>query len=326
MGLTRSYIRPIKGEWLESNLALQLGKSKLMRLDSDECKQLLNEVTEHINNSKSMSEASKEGWLKHIGASFSVEDAQTCSVTTVRAADSDHAESLGEAESQRFLSTLALFQYLVDKTPYNALINKTNSAGPKPLPTSVFTTKERLEWSLQPPQQPQYAFKFDNLALEKMREAGWDILVAIWRNDKPNELELRLKRAACWLGEAIADSDPVSAFLRFTIGLEILLVRKDETETITGALSERLAFILSNDSAKRRKIWEKTKELYGKRSRIVHSGNSEVDPGDLRQIRHFALICFMKLLKKSSELTSISQLIRFCEDKKFETAKDTQES
>jgi hypothetical protein len=85
----------------------------------------------------------------------------------------------------------------------------------------------------------------------------------------------RLDQSARWLFESRLETVPQAAVVKTAIALEALLIASD-TESLRGPLAERSAFLLSDESGKRRRISKAIKSFYDLRSGIVHGGRRRV--------------------------------------------------
>ena len=82
---------------------------------------------------------------------------------------------------------------------------------------------------------------------------------------------MRAHTALSWLVESRFERSDRSATVKTAIGLEALLILSD-SEPLSRCLSERLAFLLSEDPDQRRVIAKVVKTFYNLRSGIVHGG------------------------------------------------------
>lgn len=131
-----------------------------------------------------------------------------------------------------------------------------------------------------------------------------------------SEMEKRLLTAVNFFGKAVQDKDPVDAFLKTTIAMETLLVR-DNTEPITGNLSERTAFLLKDTLDGRLELRRLVTTLYGTRSRIAHHGSTDEAMASLQTIQN---ICFDLLYKVTSiidKYETIRNLVGWIDELKF---------
>ncbi len=100
-------------------------------------------------------------------------------------------------------------------------------------------------------------------------------------------LQERWVNALRWFGEGSIEESHTDAFIKYAISLEALLGQDDPNATITGPLAEKAAFIRgwSSSSHERLGFYKEVKDLYGQRSRIVHSGLSASDSKTTKQMQ-----------------------------------------
>ena len=112
----------------------------------------------------------------------------------------------------------------------------------------------------------------------------------------------------------------VSARLIYTlVALEMMLLKND-TEPLTNAMAERLAFFLKNDKDGRRGVADNVRRAYKLRSGFVHHGKSiDVDEhGDvLRTFARNAWEFFITLLKGHSKHRTKEDLLAYIDDVKW---------
>lgn len=100
------------------------------------------------------------------------------------------------------------------------------------------------------------------------------------------ELERKISRAVEWLGEAYTDANKSSAFLKAAVALEALL-KLDEKSVITSSImstiAEQCAFINGKSVGECLQVEVEVKELYGVRSKIVHSGSKTISVKQLTE-------------------------------------------
>src|SRR5207247_8863093 len=84
----------------------------------------------------------------------------------------------------------------------------------------------------------------------------------------------RLLRAAQWLFDSYAATNPLLAFVQATTSLEILLGDKGLSDLMgLGALlANRCAFLIGRSRSQRDKIMAEFNRIYDTRSKIVHVG------------------------------------------------------
>ncbi len=116
----------------------------------------------------------------------------------------------------------------------------------------------------KPEQRPSWA-------LEELREIG--TVMAQHADD-------RLLRAAQWLFDSYAATNPLLEFVQATTSLEILLGDKEFSDLIgLGALlANRCAFLIGRSRSQRDKIMADFNRIYDTRSKIVHRGHPRLSP------------------------------------------------
>jgi len=90
-----------------------------------------------------------------------------------------------------------------------------------------------------------------------------------------NELAERIKKCVNWLYESRVEKNLNAAIVKTSIALESLLIFAD-SESLSKSLSERTAFLLTNEPIMRSMIGKIVTEFYKARSGIVHGGKKRI--------------------------------------------------
>jgi len=125
-----------------------------------------------------------------------------------------------------------------------------------------------------------------------------------------NKFQEKIMLAVEWIGQSIADPSPPSAFLKAAIALEIIFTYNEKeiiTPSIMHQISESIALILGSSVDERLKLEKRVKELYGLRSRIVHSGNKDISQADYKTLVEIARSVIRKILT-SDKLNSVDSV------------------
>lgn len=141
----------------------------------------------------------------------------------------------------------------------------------------------------------------ETLTFEKLNDKSfgyhriWDIV----SSQNRNEIEHRIFRSVQWIGHALNDYDKSRAFLLLLIATESILKFDDDrniSPSITHSMSESVAFIMSTDPSKRKKIFKEVIELYRIRSKIVHGGITGISDNEFHSIRYYSRQVIIRLL------------------------------
>ncbi|MEC5158108.1 hypothetical protein [Chryseobacterium sp. MP_3.2] len=94
-----------------------------------------------------------------------------------------------------------------------------------------------------------------------------------------NKLEKRIKNAVEWTGKALKDENNAKALIQFIFAIECILhidTKNIINPSILSQISDNIAFLLSEDFDQRKIIASSFKDLYIKRSGIVHGSSQEI--------------------------------------------------
>ncbi|WP_332636404.1 hypothetical protein [Acetomicrobium sp.] len=101
-----------------------------------------------------------------------------------------------------------------------------------------------------------------------------------------------------WAGRAVVELQqrPEEAFLHYAIALETIILGRRQHDELAYRLSMHTALLAGDTPEKRAEIKKEVRDLYGIRSKIVHSGHYEVTDADVGKIRELTIICIMRIL------------------------------
>ncbi|XOB63872.1 hypothetical protein ACMC5R_07175 [Deferribacteres bacterium DY0037] len=137
-------------------------------------------------------------------------------------------------------------------------------------------------------------------------------------NKHPSDIAKRILLAIQWISEAFKDSSNESAFLKSVVAMEILCSNNLE-RSISSNLAEITALLVGENYETRLKIKKDIKNLYSKRSGIVHSGNKCIENDDLKLLWFYADYVIRQLLsfEKHGTFKSIQEIFDQIEELKY---------
>jgi hypothetical protein len=132
-----------------------------------------------------------------------------------------------------------------------------------------------------------------------------------------NSFAKRITSAFETAGEACVELKPHRAFLLFAIALESVVLGRETQSEITYQLSARVAHLLAPDLASRRAVAKAVNELYRVRSKIVHTGETDVSQAELESIQQLCLSTLYALvvLKPFAEMKGVDELEQWFRDR-----------
>jgi hypothetical protein len=149
-----------------------------------------------------------------------------------------------------------------------------------------------------------------DLSLEKLRDpaarhyAAFAHLDGLLQRDH-NALEDQLIASIQWAGRGTVAARREEAFLLYAIALESLVLADQDHLELGHRLRQRVAHLLGRTLEDRLRLQKTVGDLYGIRSRIVHSGEYQVSDADLGMMRW---LCKASLLRacESEEIRDLS--------------------
>jgi hypothetical protein len=235
----------------------------------------------------------------------------------VKAADSDAAKELAIRELRQTIDLLNYFGGLLGNRearvylPWEARAYSLN-AGISQTEGHHFTLRHH-EWH-----GPYIPFYLNLLfETEKAKRAGFPRALEIASKANRSSLEERLLSAIQWAGRATVEERREEAFVLFTVALESLLVDKHEKDQITQRFAIRGAHLIGKDYDSRKLLYERLKKLYALRSKIIHSGSTEIADADRNAIAHFVRVAIFTMLKLKpfSDMRTVEEFHTWCEDR-----------
>jgi len=157
----------------------------------------------------------------------------------------------------------------------------------------------------------------DERFVRRFRRLGLDVLVQ--QATQSNELSVRLRQGLQWLLESRLEPSLGAAVVKTAIALEALL-GANETEPLRRTLSERTAFLLSDDPDLRAKSSRVVRDFYDARSRVVHGGRGKPrgpDPQLLEAADRLSLLLAITLAANSTVFGSFDGAARWVEDQRW---------
>jgi hypothetical protein len=139
-----------------------------------------------------------------------------------------------------------------------------------------------------------------------------------------NSFAGRVVAALQTLGEASIELKTHRAFLLHAIALESVVLGKSTQSELGYQLSARVAHLLGADLEARREIASDVNKLYGLRSKIVHTGETEIALSDLERIQFLCMNTLIALLtlKPFANMNSVEGLELWFKDRMLGGAAD----
>jgi hypothetical protein len=128
---------------------------------------------------------------------------------------------------------------------------------------------------------------------------GFSRMSEMLAKQDPHDLEDRFLTALQWAGRARVDPRNEESFLLYAISLESLLLGGKQDVELSYRLAIRGVHLLSApDLASRIRAESQLRNLYGIRSKIVHSGTYEISNSDLALMAQYARIAVFVVLDR----------------------------
>ena len=136
---------------------------------------------------------------------------------------------------------------------------------------------------------------------------------------KQNDIVRRLTRSIEWLYESRLELNLSSAIVKTAIALETLLIF-NENESLSRSLSERAAFIISNELNSRQKVSKIIKNFYVVRSGIVHGSKKKKKketPELLESVDRMVFLLLLTICSNQNIWPATKNLNGWCENQRW---------
>lgn len=139
------------------------------------------------------------------------------------------------------------------------------------------------------------------LDLKKFQEhepiaKSMDKASAMLRDEGETGYRERLLTAMKWAGKGATAVRREDAFLFYSIALEALLLGGSHDEQLSYRVRLRAAHLLGLNQAGRTRVRDLVNDLYGMRSKIVHTGKTQIPKADLSRLRIITQSAIIHLL------------------------------
>ena len=295
-----------------------VGNVRFYVLNNHRKKKVKNILLNNLKNNKNYTENQKEKILKNVQKIYITPlSGSTCAEVKVMGV-LDHAQQLAFHRIRLAISALKLYAYPNDDfyKRYFGVIG--DVIGPTHRVCLRYTVDEkRFNPSFEKIGYLDH-FSLDGDRIKFMKANGFNKLNEILKIPNPNDVERRLLTSIYWFGEAMSlqvyySKDQIygdyrkkhenltyfkfsERFIKLFTALECLLILNNR-ETIANNLARRSALLLSKEYKERRIINKKVKELYHKRSDIVHQGEEFISKSNLAYLTRFVQAAIITLIK-----------------------------
>lgn len=125
-------------------------------------------------------------------------------------------------------------------------------------------------------------------------------LVELIEKDNPNFLEKKIKLSLHWLKEAKYEKTEINALVKAITSLEALILTKKLNEKYgiqNNAITIPLIILEIKEEERKKKIIKILKELYDKRSEVVHNGEAYVEYNEIQNLLKIIEDLIVKLIE-----------------------------
>jgi hypothetical protein len=226
-------------------------------------------------------------------------DGKVCAQVLVAARDFDAARSLARREARTAIDCINFFADLV---PYNhGWLYFPSEGAPtrETTPARDASGQAHVGLDIRGPALP---FSVEHLRESRALFADFCRLGRLSVAARAKTAAECLRTAFQWAGRATVEPKREESYLLFAIALETAVLPTEDTE-LTYRLGRRVAALLTGSRQQRSELRTKISHLYEIRSRVAHSGFSEVTEQDLGALRLLAKRSLLRLLRRPAVWT-----------------------
>jgi len=272
--LSKFWGRPVEPK----DLPFALGPIRLVKFDSRQRGQLLRGQNAVYRRTLERTAERLEG--------------KVCAQVTVAARDFDAARSLARREARTVIDCINFFADLV---PYNhGWLYFPSESAPRSETTPARDAAGQAHIGLDR-QGPALPFSVEHLRESRPLFADFRRLGRLCATVTPKTGAECVWTAFQWAGRATVEPKREESYLLFAIALETAALPISDTE-LTYRMGRRVAALLSRNRQRRSELRSRVGHLYAIRSRVAHSGFSEVSEHDLSTLRLVTKRTLLQLL------------------------------
>jgi Apea-like HEPN len=248
-------------------------------------------------------------------------DLQGLAASTIKVgAEPQRAYEIALEESERAVATLGLYHVAATTMPemasYSAPLGTENMEQIRYL--EVEEGNVRKDHQKPGPDKPVVNFHLSDEDISRFKATmGFDNVNELLTLERRTSFQETLLDALLLYSRSTREKDLAGRFVYMFAAIESVLLRND-TEPIQQNVGDRMAFLIIDDSEKRRAAVRNLKATYTLRSNFVHHGHTTID--ELDTVKTFmtnSWALFLRLAKDSHRYQSKEQLIDHLEDMKY---------
>lgn len=137
--------------------------------------------------------------------------------------------------------------------------------------------------------------------IDKLHKIFLNFLSEISCKKNPSKLEKKILRGIELYGISNLTKNHDIRFIMLTSALETLLLSKNDKDYLGLKLAEKSSYLIENDGEKQLNLFRLVKEMYGKRSGLIHEGNRKIEERDVDLLEDLVGMIIFRLLKLSSK-------------------------
>ena len=174
-----------------------------------------------------------------------------------------------------------------------------------------FRSNAKISYNSLPKFQPT----FDSNTIKDLQEFGWEQFDILLTKQRFSYFERNLLAAVTWFARAVRDVDPARKFVDLFISLETLFSndKKAPEKERNGAFNTRegVAYFLGKTTEQRLSLHHDVHQLASTRNKVVHSGYSIIEEGDLYRLFDLTFSSILKALDFTEQFTEPSSFTKW---------------
>ncbi len=162
-------------------------------------------------------------------------------------------------------------------------------------------------------------FRLTEAVIVALNESGvWQFAEVLKYDYTPSEFERAILTAIYWVGSGVEQTRNSTKFLNFASALDGLFTERGVP--IGRIVGEGVAFVLSDDPATRRELFEFVDGCYDKRNVLAHGGLEQLTDDDVARLEGVVRAVIERLISLRTQFTKPSDFRQWVFERRFGTA------
>lgn len=306
---------PLEGIELEID-NLKIGNTILKKFDQSQKDFHLNKLDSMFTINPHVDNNEKKALMTHMNESLSEIVGKTCGEYRVFA-EKDKGLELAEIECKKILDLLRYAISFLHHKNNNINVGFHGDLNSAIRYTLIAKSDFKTYHFIQKKIGPLFEFKISQEVSKELEKIGFNSISKIIKKPevKLSDFEKTILLSLHWFSDSQTQSENDNEFLSLMVSIEIML-SPGKNENIVSVISEYTALILHKPNKYYNAIKE-FKELYDKRSQIVHGSYNDVDKKELDKLRFITKNLLNWMVQNKIQFNSKDDMLSFLKEQNY---------